>query len=59
MTTSRHNILADDSALLTVVLPKSLKNRLVALGVMSKRVRKYITDGVEKDEKRLANGKEK
>lgn len=59
MTTSRHNILADDSALLTVVLPKSLKNRLAALGVMSKRVRKYITDGVEKDEKRLANGKEK
>ena len=59
MITSRHNILADDSALLTVVLPKSLKNRLAALGVMSKRVRKYITDGVEKDEKRLANGKEK
>lgn len=59
MTTSRHNILADDSALLTVVLPKSLKNRLAALGVMSKRVRKYIADGVEKDEKRLANGKEK
>lgn len=59
MTTSRHNILAEDSALLTVVLPKSLKNRLAALGVMSKRVRKYITDGVEKDEKRLANGKEK
>lgn len=59
MITSRHNILADDSALLTVVLPKSLKNRLAALGVMSKRVRKYITDGVEKDEKRLADGKEK
>ena len=59
MTTSRHNILADDSALLTVVLPKSLKDRLAALGGMSKRVRKYIADGVEKDEKRLANGKEK
>ena len=59
MTTSRHNILADDSALLTVVLPKSLKNRLATLGEMSKRVRKYITDGVEKDEKRLTNGKEK
>lgn len=55
---SRHNIFADDSATLCVVIPKDSMKRLDRLGKRSERVRRYIVEGLERDERRLANGKE-
>ena len=59
MQTSRHNVLADDSAMICVVIPKSAKEEIKSYGTLSGRVRKYIMDGLEKDRRRVANGKDK
>ena len=55
---SRHNIFADDSATLCVVIPKGSMERLDRLGKKSERVRRYIVEGLERDERKMSNGKE-
>lgn len=56
---TRHGIPADDSATLCVVVPKDVKERVKRLGNTSGRVRKYIVDGLTKDEKEKCRGQEK
>ena len=52
---SRHMMLAEDSQAITVVVPKRLNHRVVRLGGnKSARIRKYIADGVERDERETA-----
>lgn len=52
---SRHMMLAEDSQAITVVVPKCLNHRVVRLGGnKSARIRKYIADGVERDERETA-----
>ena len=52
---SRHMMLAEDSQAITVVVPKRLNYRVVMLGGnKSARIRKYIADGIERDEREAA-----
>lgn len=56
---TRHGKLADDSATLCVVVPNDVKERVKRLGNTSGRVRKYIVDGLTKDEKEKSREQEK
>lgn len=49
---SRHGVFADDSATLCVVVPKDVKRRISLRGRPSDVVRKYIADGLAKDERK-------
>ena len=52
---SRHMKFAEDSHTISVVIPKYLNHRIVRLGGnKSARIRKYIADGVERDERETA-----
>lgn len=51
---SRHSVFAEDSAVISVVVPKLIKARINSLGNFSGRVRKYIIDGLLREEMRMA-----
>lgn len=51
---SRHSVFAEDSAVISVVVPKLIKSRINSLGNFSGRVRKYIIDGLLREEMRMA-----
>jgi hypothetical protein len=51
---SRHTVFAEDSAVISVVVPKLIKSRINSLGNFSGRVRKYIIDGLLREEMRMA-----
>ena len=52
---SRHMKFAEDSQTISVVIPKHLNHRVVSLGGnKSARIRKYIADGIERDERETA-----
>lgn len=54
---TRHGVFADDSATLCVVVPKDVKRRISLRGKPSEIVRKYIVDGLAKDERKNEDGK--
>lgn len=56
---SRHNVLADDSVVISLVVPKLIKSRINMLGNFSGRIRKYIIDGLLKDERMIARMEKK
>ena len=56
---TRHGVFADDSATVCVVVPKNIKERVKRLGNPSGRIRKYIVDGLTKDEKENSREQER
>lgn len=54
---TRHGVFADDSTTFCVVVPKDVKERVNRLGNTSGRIRKYIVDGLIKDEKKIGHEK--
>ena len=53
--TSRHTKFADDSRMVALVIPRCLHDRIARFGGnKSARMRKYMADGVERDEREEA-----